>query len=281
MRARRAVSAMVAEVLLALGAGDLVDVRQQVLERAELLEQLGAGLQADAGDARDVVDGVAGQGEQVDDLVGADAPVGLQAGDVEDLCLRRLKIRIWSSSSCRASLSAVQMKTSSPRSARRAGPGWRSRRRPPSPPGSGPGRETPRTPGGSPGSAASGRRASRRAGPCSRRTAPSGRPAPGRRTRRPGSRACGRGQVEQVAEDPEDRVRRLARRLGHQRRSRGRPGRSARRRRGCKASASVSWEGQAQEEGDREEHADDRHARTQGCRKTGRPEGERTGAGKS
>ena len=31
---------VLAEVLLALGAGDLVDVRQQVVERAELLEQL-------------------------------------------------------------------------------------------------------------------------------------------------------------------------------------------------------------------------------------------------
>jgi len=63
------------QVLLALGAGDLVDVREQVVEGRELLEQLGGGLEADAGDARDVVGGVAGQGQEVDDLVGAHPPV--------------------------------------------------------------------------------------------------------------------------------------------------------------------------------------------------------------
>ena len=43
------------QVLLALGAGDLVDVGEHLLERAEALEQLGGRLVADPGDAGDVV----------------------------------------------------------------------------------------------------------------------------------------------------------------------------------------------------------------------------------
>ena len=43
------------QVLLALGAGDLVDAGEDALEVAEALQQLGGGLVADAGDAGDVV----------------------------------------------------------------------------------------------------------------------------------------------------------------------------------------------------------------------------------
>ena len=46
---------MLGQVLLALGAGDLVDVVEHLLERAEPLQQLGGGLVADPGDAGDVV----------------------------------------------------------------------------------------------------------------------------------------------------------------------------------------------------------------------------------
>ena len=82
---------MVAEVLLALRPRDLVDVGQQVLQVAELLEQLGGGLQADAGHARDVVRRVAGQGQQIDDLLGGHPPVGLQRRHVEDFLLAQVE----------------------------------------------------------------------------------------------------------------------------------------------------------------------------------------------
>ena len=55
------------QVLLAFGAGDLVDAGQHLLQRAELLQQLGRGLLADPGDAGDVVGGVAAQPHQVGD----------------------------------------------------------------------------------------------------------------------------------------------------------------------------------------------------------------------
>ena len=111
---------VVAEVLLALGARDLVDVGQQVVEVAELLEQLGARLQADAGDARDVVRRrrrSAPGGRRP--APGATPQSAFSAVGVEDLLLAEVEIRTWSSSSWRASLSAVQMKTSSPRSSPR------------------------------------------------------------------------------------------------------------------------------------------------------------------
>ncbi len=47
------------QVLLALGPGDLIDGSQHRLEVAELLQQLGRGLLADPGNARDVVRSVA------------------------------------------------------------------------------------------------------------------------------------------------------------------------------------------------------------------------------
>ena len=53
------------EVLLALRAGDLVDVVEHRLQRAELLQQLGGGLVADPRNAGDVVGGVALEPDQV------------------------------------------------------------------------------------------------------------------------------------------------------------------------------------------------------------------------
>ena len=53
------------QVLLALGAGDLVDRVEHVLQRAEPVEQVGGGLVADPGDAGDVVRGVALEPEEI------------------------------------------------------------------------------------------------------------------------------------------------------------------------------------------------------------------------
>ena len=61
------------QVLLALGAGDHVDAREHALEVAELLQQVGGGLVADARDARDVVAGVALEADEVRDELGRDA----------------------------------------------------------------------------------------------------------------------------------------------------------------------------------------------------------------
>ncbi len=60
-------SACFGEVLLPLRAGDLVDVREHLLQDAVLLEQLGGGLVADPRDAGDVVGGVALEPDQVGD----------------------------------------------------------------------------------------------------------------------------------------------------------------------------------------------------------------------
>ena len=60
------------QVLLALGAADLVDVVEHVLERAEALQQLGGGLVADPGDAGDVVAGVALEADEVGDQLRRD-----------------------------------------------------------------------------------------------------------------------------------------------------------------------------------------------------------------
>ena len=62
-------------VCRALGAGDLVDVLVDAVDRAELLQQLRRGLVADAGHALDVVAGVALQA----DVVGHGAPAGCRA----------------------------------------------------------------------------------------------------------------------------------------------------------------------------------------------------------
>ena len=64
------------QVLLALRSRDLVDRREHLLERAELLQQLGGGLVADPGDAGDVVGGVALEADEVGDQLRRD-PVAL------------------------------------------------------------------------------------------------------------------------------------------------------------------------------------------------------------
>ena len=76
---------MLGQVLLALGAGDLVDAGEHALEVAEPLEQLGGGLVADAGDARDVVAGVALEADEVGDQLGRDAVAVDHALAVVDL----------------------------------------------------------------------------------------------------------------------------------------------------------------------------------------------------
>ena len=78
------------EVLLPLGAGNLIDVGQQVVERAELLQQLGRRLDADAGHAGHVIHRVADQRLQVDHLLRRDAPVGQQFGPAELLALAQV-----------------------------------------------------------------------------------------------------------------------------------------------------------------------------------------------
>ena len=63
---------VVYEVLLALGAGDALDVAEHALEVAVLLEQLRRRLLADPRDARDVVRGVALEAHEVRDQLGRD-----------------------------------------------------------------------------------------------------------------------------------------------------------------------------------------------------------------
>ena len=67
------------QVLLALGAGDLVDRVEDRLEVAEALEQVGGGLVADAGDAGDVVGRVALEADEVGHQLGRD-PVAVDHG---------------------------------------------------------------------------------------------------------------------------------------------------------------------------------------------------------
>ena len=73
------------QVLLALGARDLVDAAEHGLEVAEALEQLGGGLVPDAGDAGDVVAGVALEADEVGDLLRRDAVALDHALGVVDL----------------------------------------------------------------------------------------------------------------------------------------------------------------------------------------------------
>ena len=107
---------MLAEGLLLLGALYPAGVCEQVVERAELAEEGAGEALADTGHARDVIDGVAGQGQEIDDLVGADSPFLLEPRGVHDLVLAEVEMRICSLINWRASLSAVTMKTSRPRS---------------------------------------------------------------------------------------------------------------------------------------------------------------------
>ena len=64
---------VVGEVLLALGAGDLVDRVEHRLERAELLKELSGGFVADPRDAGDVVGGIALEADQVGNQLGRHA----------------------------------------------------------------------------------------------------------------------------------------------------------------------------------------------------------------
>ena len=66
-------------------------------------------LEADPGDARDVVDRVAGQGEGSTTWSGATPQSALSPSTSRNSFLRRLRIRVCSSRSWRASLSAVQI----------------------------------------------------------------------------------------------------------------------------------------------------------------------------
>ena len=67
------------QVLLALGAGDLLDALQHLLQRAELLQQLRGRFLADPGNAGNVVGGVAAQPHQVGDQLRRH-PVALEHG---------------------------------------------------------------------------------------------------------------------------------------------------------------------------------------------------------
>ena len=78
------------EAFLFLGAGHFVDIRQQVVECAELLQQLGSRLLADAGHTLDIVNRVANERLEVDDLFGRDAPILQQAGAVKGLVLAKV-----------------------------------------------------------------------------------------------------------------------------------------------------------------------------------------------
>ena len=72
---------------LPFAPGTSCGVLEEVVERAVRFEQLLGRLRADAGDARHVVDLVADERLEVDDLVGADAPVLAERGRVEHLVL--------------------------------------------------------------------------------------------------------------------------------------------------------------------------------------------------
>ena len=72
-RETRIWSAWVEQGLAALRLLDLAGAGEKRVEVAVLADELGGGLDADAGGAGDVVDGVAGQRLDVDDAVGADA----------------------------------------------------------------------------------------------------------------------------------------------------------------------------------------------------------------
>ena len=73
------------QVLLALGARDLVDAREHGLEVAEALQQVRRGLVADARDAGDVVARVALEADEVGDQLGRDAVAVDHALAVVDL----------------------------------------------------------------------------------------------------------------------------------------------------------------------------------------------------
>ena len=108
-----------AQGLLFLGAFDLSGVFEQVIERVELAQEAAGEARTDSGHAGNVIHRVAGKGQEIDDLIGADAPFFAEAAASMTLFLRMLKIRICSPINWRASLSAVTIRTSRPRSAPR------------------------------------------------------------------------------------------------------------------------------------------------------------------
>ena len=73
MLGQAGVVGVLGQVLLALGAADVVDVVEHVLERAEALQQVGGGLVADPRDAGDVVRRVALEADEVGHQLGRDA----------------------------------------------------------------------------------------------------------------------------------------------------------------------------------------------------------------
>jgi hypothetical protein len=102
-------------------------LRDQVLERAVLLEQIGGGLVTDPADPRDVVAGVTDQREEVGDLLGRHAHL------LDDLLARvrllveRVDHRTWSPTICRCPVGAED--TTSQSRSRASRPVSRSRHR--------------------------------------------------------------------------------------------------------------------------------------------------------
>ena len=79
--------AVLDQVLLALGAGDVLGVIEDRFQGAVLFEQLAGELGPDQRHARHVVDRIAHQGLEIDDLLGRDTPNGLEGLALEDLVL--------------------------------------------------------------------------------------------------------------------------------------------------------------------------------------------------
>ena len=167
----------------------LLRVLEHRLERAVLRDQLPGGLVADAGDAGDVVRGVALQPDEVRDLVRPDAVARLDALRRVDLDVADAARRHHQADVVRDELERVAVGRDDarpdPAPRRPASRAWRSRRRPPSPRTRGCGSRTPRRSDGSTGTARAGGRPSAAAPPCRR-------PRPPRRRRRGAPAACPR-----------------------------------------------------------------------------------------
>ena len=102
------------EDLAALGLLDPVEVGEDAFERAELGQELGGVLGADAGDAGDVVGGVADQRQGVADQLRADAEALDHLGAADRLLLHRVPHGDPSATSCIRSLSEETTVTGSP-----------------------------------------------------------------------------------------------------------------------------------------------------------------------
>ena len=88
----------------------------EIVERAVGFEQLLGGFRSDAGDAGDVVDFVADEGLEIDDLIGPTPQSSRSAAASKTWFLRMLKTATRSVMSCRQSLSPVTMKQFAPAS---------------------------------------------------------------------------------------------------------------------------------------------------------------------